>query len=179
MVKGLEAPNLRLFGQENGALGKQVVEAIYELDEPMQNPIGCPRSTWDRFCRLRREKISCEFQSKLIGNELLALKGVLDEAKVREDEVGGAMASILTRLSHHRDLRLAHIHNVEFQMVVNQGQVELPRALVRTDFYNALLLKKHLVQACNVYIKVRLSRPFPGRHVLKSFFLSRNSVGLN
>ena len=154
MVKGLEAPNLRWFAAENGPMGKIVADAIYELDEPMQNPIGCPRSTWDRFCRLRREKITCEYQAKLIGSELMSLKTVLDECKGREDEVTSAMAHVLTKLARQRDLKLAHIHNVEFQMVVSQGQVELPRALIRSDFYNALLLNKHLVQACNVYIKV-------------------------
>jgi hypothetical protein len=152
MIQALNSQNLRAFAEEHGDLGMKISTALMELDDPIQNPMGCPRSTWDRFTILRKDKILCEYETRAIGAELLELKQALAECKSREDEVSMAIATVLASLSHQRDIKMANIHNFEFQMVLNQGQVELTNAATRSDFYNAVLLKKKFVEICNHFI---------------------------
>ena len=154
MIKALGAQNLRMFANENGEIGEKIAAALMELDDPIQNPMGCPRSTWDRFASLRRDKILCEYEGRSVGTELLELKQALSECKAREDEVAMAMATVLASLSHQRDIKMVNVHNFEFQLVLNQGQVELPNACTRMDFYNAVLLKKKFIEICNHFITV-------------------------
>jgi len=84
VIRALGSQGLRLSIAPDDAGAQQAVDAICDLDDPMQIPAGCPKSTWDRFCRLRHEKMICEYEIKLIGDELSVLHKVLNTFKDRE-----------------------------------------------------------------------------------------------
>jgi len=123
--RAIHAPNLRTFARDNRGAAHMVVQAIIEIEDPLLTPEGCSRSMWERFLKLRRERLLCEFESKSLGLEIAKINQSLDESKKREDVVSKAIAAVLAVLSHKCDLRLYFNQNVEFQVIMEKGQCEM------------------------------------------------------
>jgi len=124
-LKALKSPNLRGFARENGDAGKAVALALVEIEDPMLMPQGCPRNFWDRFNKVRRERLAVNFETKSLSLDLEHINEGLQECAEREEESAKAMAAILAIISHRTDLRNYFIYNTEFQFVCGKGNVEI------------------------------------------------------
>lgn len=125
MVRALRSDNIRNFAKENGETGRVVVMSIYDMEDPMLMPKDCPRSYWDKFNRLRRERLACEYQIKTLMSEIDRLTDGINECKKKKAEGTDAIAAVLSVISHKNDLKNYFVANVEFQMVLGKGQVEI------------------------------------------------------
>jgi hypothetical protein len=125
-IKALKAPSIRTFARENiSDAAKAVVVAIMDMEDPMRIPIGCPRSYWDRFNKIRRERLAVCFEIKALNLDMDHINEGLNECKEREEDSAKAMAAILAIISHRTDLRNYFIYNTEFQYITGKGSVEI------------------------------------------------------
>lgn len=124
-IHALKSPNLRAFGRENGDAARAVVSAFIELEDPTSMPTGCPRTYWDKFCKLRRKRLICDFEIKFVELEMDNIGKGLQECSEREDTTAKSMASVLAILSHRTEMRNYLLYNTEFQYVTGKGNVEI------------------------------------------------------
>lgn len=125
MVRALRSDNIRNFAKENGETGRIVVMAIYDLEDPMLMPKDCPRSYWDRFNKVRRERLFCQYQTKTLVSEIDRISEAINECNRKEAEGTDAIAAVVGVISHKNDLKSYFVANVEFQMILGKGQCEI------------------------------------------------------
>lgn len=154
MVKALRSDNIRVFARENGEIGRIVVMAIYDFEDPMLMPKDCPRSYWDKFNRVRRERLVCEYQTKMLVSEIDRITEAINDCSRQEAEGTGAIAAVLGVISHKNDMKTYYVANVEFQMVLGKGQCEID-CWSFEDHINATIILIENVEKLNHKIFVR------------------------
>lgn len=170
MIKALQTPNLRWFSYENGELGQKAVNAIYEFDNPFFNPPNCPRTIWERFVHIRRQRLICEYEAKAIASDLIELQSVLEECDDRIEELSESVAVQLGSVANQRESILDIIHNVELQLIMKHGKVEIPSTQYYEDFQDMVLLDKKLIVDCNIkilkegFVKMGILRKLKNAH---------------
>ncbi|CAL8123109.1 unnamed protein product [Orchesella dallaii] len=125
MVRALRSENIRAFARENGEIGRLVVMAVYDMEDPMLMPKDCPRSYWDKFNKIRRDRLICEYETKSLMHEIDRLSEAITDCNRKEAAGTAAIAAVLGVVSHKNDLKTYFVANVEFQMVLGKGQCEI------------------------------------------------------
>ncbi|KXS16756.1 hypothetical protein M427DRAFT_68803 [Gonapodya prolifera JEL478] len=136
------------LGAEPILVGAQDV-SIAPLNSDKDMPDGLPSDVWSKFVELRDRKIVSEAELRTASRKLAEHQALLDAAN-REGErlrvEGEQAAAVLTAFVERR---FENTYNVETLLGLKQGQVEVPQAAVVTDFSDAILIHRKVVEELN------------------------------
>eukprot|EP00163_Fabomonas_tropica_P014758 TRINITY_DN2681_c0_g1_i3.p1 TRINITY_DN2681_c0_g1~~TRINITY_DN2681_c0_g1_i3.p1 ORF type:complete len:1349 (-),score=493.19 TRINITY_DN2681_c0_g1_i3:86-4132(-) len=138
---------------EKNATGVQAYLAQNALDYDNDAPEGLPEYLWERLLEARQKKLESEAEIRrrnAVLQEIVRYQTMLTE----EDEAARTkIDQLLSRLSAFRDERMKLAANLEKLFHLKQGQVEVEQEAVVTDYGDAVLINRNVVQQLNDRIK--------------------------
>lgn len=139
--------------RQNNQAKQALDQAIQEMDKEVNCPEGLDTSVWERFCSYRREKIENDQlmkQKALTLSEMEAfLKKRVDEDEQLKNEIDG----ISDTQNKLKDDRQRFNLNLEVQLLLKQGQVEVDSGSFIHDYKDSALLHRSVVEELNNNIK--------------------------
>ena len=116
-------------------------------------PDSCSPEVWNRFCRFRRNKIDSEFQLKEKVH-LLAEMTAFGQRRAEEDEkLKFVCDEILHKLKYSYECKNYFRSNLQVQLVIKQGQVEIDMYVPVYDFSSTVLVHRNVAEELNNAIK--------------------------
>ena len=131
---------------------KLFLEAMSELDSDIHKPEILEIDIWERFIDARHIKVESELKVKHHNQKIQDLNGFL-QRKLEEDEVVKTkIEKTFQHLNELRDNKLKFLMNLEIQLLLKQGQVEVDPGVFSTKFDNALLIHRSVIEDLNSQI---------------------------
>jgi len=125
---------------------------LAELDDPENSP-GVEHYIWERFVAHRREKIRMENSLRVKGLTLTEMNLYLQK-RMEEDEAKKGEIEVLSQeLARAQASRLRSAHNLQVQLLMKQGQVEIEPGVHVHNFSNCLLIDRDVVETLNRVIE--------------------------
>ncbi|XP_078310806.1 cilia- and flagella-associated protein 43-like isoform X4 [Crassostrea virginica] len=131
----------------------QLEAAIQDLDKISNLPEGVEESVWQRLCAYRREKIENDL---LIKQKALILAEMDNFYKKRVDEderLKNEIEGIFDTLNKLHEERIRFNLNLEVQLMLKQGQVEVDPTNFIHDYKDSALIHRTVVEELNSNIK--------------------------
>lgn len=126
---------------------------LAELDNFENAPGGVDIHVWERFVAFRRQKIAME-NSLRLKNLNLTEMSLFMQKRTEEDELKKRQIEELSKNTLTiQDLRLKASHNLEIQLLMKQGQIEINPGISVHIYENCLLLHRSVVESLNKIIK--------------------------
>ena len=131
---------------------KMFLEAMSELDSDIHKPEFLEMEIWERFVDARHIKVESELKVKHHSQKIQDLNSFL-QRKLEEDEaVKTKIEKTFQHLNELRDKKLKFLMNLEIQLLLKQGQVEVDPGVFSTKFDNALLIHRSVIEDLNSQI---------------------------
>nr|XP_031849142.1 cilia- and flagella-associated protein 43 [Nomia melanderi] len=132
---------------------KDYLKSLDHLDvRPHSLPPTLESSYWDHLIRLRRQKIESELKSRAKEAEILDAETVIEGFKLRIDKCRSDIEGARERLGEIRRHRTTDELDVEVQLVLKMGQVEVGLTGDLEDTRNVVLVSRNEIQAVNELI---------------------------
>jgi WD40 repeat protein len=133
-----------------GTGGGQKEETIPDDDISMDElPEGVDEANFKHMLQLRAEKIKAE-QEVAKGNAVLhEMAGLLAHYQQERDEAQADYDRLQLELTEHRHLMDRELFDIEILFKLKQGQVEVQQAAVVTDYSDAVVIDKEVVESRN------------------------------
>ena len=128
--------------------------AIQDLDSDAHQPDSCSPEVWARFCRFRRNKIDSEYQLKEKVHLLAEMTAFGQRRSEEDDKLKYGLEEILGKLKYFNDCQNYFRANLQVQLVIKQGQVEVDMYVPVYDFTNTVLVHRSLAEELNNAIKM-------------------------
>ncbi|GFO10121.1 cilia- and flagella-associated protein 43-like isoform x2 [Plakobranchus ocellatus] len=131
----------------------QVTQGLDELDKMTNAPDGTDKHVWERLCRLRRTKVESEHLLKQKANILAEMQAFLQKRQEEEDRLKqetDELGQLLTRLKEDEQ---RFILNLEVQLLLKQGQIEVDAGPFIRDYRDSVLVHRSVVEDLNSTIK--------------------------
>ncbi|XP_025093863.1 LOW QUALITY PROTEIN: cilia- and flagella-associated protein 43-like [Pomacea canaliculata] len=139
--------------QQNAQTKLLLEAALDELDKPANMPEGLDPTVWQRLCNYRRAKIESENMVKKKALVLAEMQAFLQK-RVEEDEaLKSEVDAIGIQLAKLKDDQLLFTLDLEVQLLLKQGQVEVDAGQFIHDYNNSVLIHRSVVEDLNATIK--------------------------
>ncbi|XP_041476459.1 cilia- and flagella-associated protein 43-like isoform X2 [Lytechinus variegatus] len=130
-----------------------MVKALDELNDESHMPEGVEPHTWRHMCDLRKAKVISEQEVKAHALTLADMNGYLQRRQEEDERLRGDIDDLLDALNRLREERLRFTCNLEVQLVLKQGQVEVNVDEFIADFDDSVLLHRSVVEDLNASIR--------------------------
>lgn len=120
-------------------------------DEPkLQDcPDGVDEESFQRMLELRRDKLKAEADVHQGAAVLNEMQGFLSYLQRECDDARAEYERLQRELHEHKDLMDRELYDIELLLKLKQGQVEVPQAAVVTDYSDAIVIGKEVVESRN------------------------------
>ncbi|XP_034245363.1 cilia- and flagella-associated protein 43 isoform X2 [Thrips palmi] len=132
----------------------EVLKGIDFLDSASNAPPNMNPDTWANVCRLRRQRIESEWKIKALAFQIAEAENTVSifqksvkALKERDKELQANLRSV-------QEEQLLFEHDVEIQLAIKQGLVEIPTTGSLSDYDNAILINRKDVAYVNQIIQV-------------------------
>jgi WD40 repeat protein len=118
-------------------------------EQPDEMPEGVDEASFNRMLQLRAEKLQAEAEVQK-GNSVLAeMNGLLAHLQQERDDAQADYDRLQAELTEHQQLMDRELYDIEILFKLKQGQVEVPQAAVVTDYSDAVVIGKEVVECRN------------------------------
>jgi hypothetical protein len=143
----LERPST---AQQVRAYELEVEGALGELDEFEANaPPGVDTFVWERFVAFRRAKWLAESELRAKSLQLAEQTYYVQRLSEEDDKCRRRIDELAKECLHVQDMRLRLHHNLELQLLMKQGQVEIDSDSNVHNFEHFLLVHRSVVESLN------------------------------
>lgn len=132
-------------------------------------PEGVEESHFQRMLQLRRERLLAEHEVHKVQAVLQEMNGLMLHLEGERDAAKAEHERLLKDLTDHRSLMERELYDIELVLKLKQGQVEVPQAAVVTDYSDAIVIDKEVVEARNGRIKELGKEKVSKLEVIKEF----------
>ncbi|XP_041368827.1 cilia- and flagella-associated protein 43-like isoform X2 [Gigantopelta aegis] len=132
---------------------KVLEAALVEMDKESNMPEGLDLSTWQRFCKYRRDKIYSEQLVKSKALVLAEMNAFLQKRQDEDESLKNEMDNLIEDIKTLKDDKQRFILNLEVQLLLKQGQVEIEMTKFVPDYRSSVLLHRSVVEELNGTIK--------------------------
>lgn len=112
-------------------------------------PEGLPIEIWNNFCELRDRRIIAENESMIASRQFhdiqILVQTLLGASEVLRNEID----RFTTDIEDFSEYKFQNMYNVESFFKLKQGQIEIPQAPIVTDFGDAILIHRSVVENLN------------------------------
>eukprot|EP00795_Rhopilema_esculentum_P012071 gene12071-2664_t len=144
-------------------------KAMMELDDDQHMPDGLHYETWRKLVGVRRLKVEKEQQVKAKALVLAEMNSIYQKRIEDDEQLKLEVENIFKELQRLRDDRLTFNLNLEVQLVLKQGQVEVPSSSFVTDYTDSILIHRSVVEDLNATIKTLGERKLANMKDSKEF----------
>eukprot|EP01135_Chromosphaera_perkinsii_P008931 Nk52_evm41s1524 gene=Nk52_evmTU41s1524 len=127
-------------------------ESINMVDSAADMPEGIDASVWDKFLDARNDKIKFEFDLKKKQAEYQEICTYINRHEIEDDTLREEIDQAMKRLTDLKEKKLEATLDLEIQIQVKQGQVELPNVSNCLEHEDAVLIHRSLVEELNEQI---------------------------
>ncbi|XP_060599927.1 cilia- and flagella-associated protein 43-like [Ruditapes philippinarum] len=127
--------------------------AMEDLDKPVNCPEGVEPHVWERLCMYRRQKVENENLLKLRAHTLAEMQQFQQKRQEEDDQLKTDIDSISEQLNKLREDRARFNLNLEVQLLLKQGQVEVDAGSFIHDYKDSALIHRNVVEDLNGTIK--------------------------
>eukprot|EP00118_Oscarella_pearsei_P015536 m.140476 g.140476 ORF g.140476 m.140476 type:complete len:1641 (+) comp38310_c0_seq5:24-4946(+) len=134
--------------------GPRVLAAAWdELDGDSHRPDGVDAAMWQRLIVARRLKVEKEQQVKALALQLAEMNAFLQRRMKKDGDVQQEIEKTFRQLNKLREERNRMSQNLEMQLLLKQGQVEVDPGDFIPDFRDSVLVHRSVIEDLNVTIK--------------------------
>lgn len=132
---------------------KDYLRILHNFDvRPVTLPPSIDASNWENLIRLRRAKINLELMIKGAQTELMDVEAVLLGFEQKMEKCKIDVEDMNKELVRNRMRQMMEDLDVEIQLVLKMGQVEIDLEGELTDSKNAVLVSRTTIDTVNSYI---------------------------
>ncbi|KAK3096042.1 hypothetical protein FSP39_022384 [Pinctada imbricata] len=131
----------------------QLDAAIHDLDKDSNCPEGTEPHVWQRLCQYRREKIENDLLIKQKALVVAEMENFLKKRTDEDEQLKNEIEGIYDQLNKLQDDRQRFILNLELQLMLKQGQVEVENTQFIPDYKDSALIHRSVVEELNTTIK--------------------------
>jgi hypothetical protein len=124
-------------------------EGAADDDAPDEIPEGVDEASFNRMLQLRKEKMQAEAEVHRGQGVIQEMKGLVAHLTQERDEAQADFERLQLELTEHQHLMDRELYDIEILFKLKQGQVEVPQAAVVTDYSDAVVLGKEVVESRN------------------------------
>jgi regulator of replication initiation timing len=127
--------------------------AVHELDTHLPENMTVDPTVWERLCQYRREKIDCEARVKQKALILADMQAFVQRRHEEDERLKMEVEDLSEALNKLRSNRQIFFTDLEIQLLLKQGQVEVDPGKFIPDYRNCLLLHRSVVEDLNHQVK--------------------------
>ncbi|ELU02415.1 hypothetical protein CAPTEDRAFT_160880 [Capitella teleta] len=127
--------------------------AMVDLDKDINCPEGLDISVWERMCLYRRQKIESENLVKQKALVLADMTAFLQKRQEEDEILKNEIEDLNEEVGRLKDNQQRFICNLEVQLLLKQGQVEVDPGIFIPDYRSSLLLHRNVVEDLNTRIR--------------------------
>ncbi|XP_068708688.1 cilia- and flagella-associated protein 43-like [Montipora foliosa] len=131
---------------------RSLERAMDELDDEEHMPEGVESAVWQRLVQARRQKLESEQQLKAKALVLAEMNAFLQRRTEEDEKVNSELEHTLQGLQRLRDEKTRFLINLEVQLLLKQGQVEVAPGSFITDYTESALIHRSVVEDLNAQI---------------------------
>merc|ERR1719247_2450422 len=132
-----------------GTEGKEQENAAHEEENTDDMPEGVDETNFRHMLQLRSEKIKFEAEVAKGNAVLHEMSRLLAHLQQERDEAQADYDRLQLELTEHRHLMDRELFDIEILFKLKQGQVEVQQAAVVTDYSDAVVIDKEVVESRN------------------------------
>lgn len=133
---------------------KDYLRILHNFDiRPVTVPPSIDASNWENLIRLRRAKINLELMIRGAQSELMDVEAVLLGFEQKMEKCKIDMEDMKKDIVEKRMRQMMEDLDVEIQLVLKMGQVEIDLEGELTDSKHAVLVSKTTIDSANSYIR--------------------------
>lgn len=137
--------------RQNDSAQRALDAALQELDRSM--PDNVDASVWERLCRYRREKIECELALKQKALILAEMQAFVQRRLEEDEHLKTEIEELEEELNKLRTEKHNFITDLEIQLLLKQGQVEVDAGSFIPDYRMSLLIHRRVIEDLNKQIR--------------------------
>ncbi|XP_072177751.1 cilia- and flagella-associated protein 43-like [Diadema setosum] len=130
-----------------------MVKALDELNDESHMPEGIEPPVWAHMCDLRKAKVISEQEVKAHALTLADMNGFLQRRQEEDERLKSDIEDLIDALNRLREERLRFTCNLEVQLVLKQGQVEIDCGSFIPEYGDSVLLHRSVVEDLNASIR--------------------------
>lgn len=131
---------------------RSLERAMDELDDELHMPEGVESAVWQRLVQARRQKLESEQQVKAKALVLAEMNAFMQKRTEEDEKVNRELEQTLQALQRLRDEKSKFVMNLEVQLLLKQGQVEVAPGSFITDYTESALIHRSVVEDLNAQI---------------------------
>lgn len=124
-----------------------------EYDSPSHMPDGVTNNMWERLVVARRKKVENEQKVKSMALQLAEMQSFLQNRTAEDEYIQQQIQEAFKELSKLREDRNQFALNLEIQLLLRQGQVEVEPGQLVPEFSQSVLLHRSIIEQLNSQIK--------------------------
>ncbi|CAG5125993.1 unnamed protein product, partial [Candidula unifasciata] len=126
---------------------------LEELDRFSNAPDGLDVSVWERMCKLRHAKVESELLLKTKAHALAEVQSFVHKRHTEDEKLKVEIEQVNHKLSKLKEDEQRFILNLEVQLLLKQGQIEVDSGPFIQDFRDSVLIHRSVVEDLNATIK--------------------------
>ncbi|CAH1784594.1 unnamed protein product [Owenia fusiformis] len=162
-IKGHETPIYEAVGnpfadrpstaRKNKEAADALESAMAELDKETNAPDGVEMFIWERMCKYRRQKMHSEQMVKQKALVMAEMNAFLQRCQAEDDHLKDEIEGLKASYNRLKEEKEKFMMNLDVQLVVKQGQVEVdPQSWIH-NFSQSLLIHRSVIEDLNGRIK--------------------------
>lgn len=128
-------------------------KAMADLDSPEHMPEGLDEHVWQRLVEARRIKVESEQRVKAKALVLADMNAFLQRRFEEDDTFRGEIEKLFQELQSLRDEKMKFTMDLEVQLLLKQGQVEVASGPFITDYSDSALVHRSVIEDLNATIR--------------------------
>jgi hypothetical protein len=123
------------------------------LNQATEIPDGLGVEIWNKLVEVRDRKIKVEIELFNTNRNLKEVQTLIQNVLYESEVIRVETEHVMEAITQFLDYKYLNIYNVELLLDLKQGQVEIPQAPIVTNYSDAVLLHRSVVEALNEQVK--------------------------
>lgn len=123
------------------------------LSQATDMPDGLSLDVWAKLLEIRDKKILLEQDVYATGRSLKEMQALVQSVLDESDSIKAEMEKTMADLNQFIEYKFRNIYNLECLFEFKQGQVEVPQAPIVTNYNDAVLVHRSVVENLNEQVK--------------------------
>jgi hypothetical protein len=136
---------------------------------PEELPEGVDEAAFRKTIDLRRERWAVEEDLRCLAAVREEMAGLLEHRLAQQKAAEDKLLAIQRELQEHERVVQEERYDLELLFFLKQGQVEVPQAAVVTDYADAIVVDKSVVEERNTRIRAIAKEKVNSLHTVKQF----------
>lgn len=125
------------------------ISDIPELNIEADLPEGLPLELWSKLVDLRNRKIAVEAEVRSTSQTFSEMQSLVASVLEGSERIKNETERVASEYVEFMEYKFLRAHNMESLFELKQGQVEVPQAPVVTDYTDAVLVHRSVVEKLN------------------------------